>query len=492
MDTMNRHCPSNERQPARPLLSLAALARIIQGEIGHGATDTDVMSVGRIVTDSRTIQPGDVFWALSGPRFDGADFAGDAWAAGAAGVVSERNSHGVPRGCWSLQVDDTTQALTRLAAWHRGQFQGQVVAVTGSVGKTTTRQMIAAALSGRFATTSSPQNYNNEIGLPLSVLQLDNAVECGVFELAARRKGEIAALAATCRPRIGVITTVAESHLDTFSSRAAVADAKAELLDSLPADGLAVLNGDDPWLRRVAGRARCPMVWVGRGGDCDLIATRVRWNRGVLSFEVAGQEFAVPVWGRHHLTAALASVAVARAMGLSLAEIATALAGFDAPPMRCEVVRRGGVTVINDAYNASPASMQAALDLLRETETAGRRVVVCGDMRELGPEAEALHRWLGDAIVTRCGADLLLACGQYAAQVAAGARSAGMPAERVIDVATVEDALPELPRRLHSGDVVLLKGSRALALERMLETLERANADVANDDCYQETLVGGY
>lgn len=492
MESMNRHCPSNERQPANPPLTLAALARIIEGNLISATPDSDEVPVGHIATDSRTIQAGDVFWALNGPRFDGADFAGDAWAAGAVGLVSERSSHEVPRGCWSLQVDDTTQALTRLAAWQRGRFQGNIVAVTGSVGKTTTRQMIAAALSGRFATTSSPQNYNNEIGLPLSLLQLNETVECGVFELAARRRGEIATLAATCRPRIGVITAVAESHLDTFGSRAAVADAKAELLDSLPADGLAVLNGDDPWLRRVASRARCPIVWVGRGGDCDLIATRVRWNRGVLSFEVAGQEFAVPVWGRHHLTAALASVAVARAMGLSLAEIATALAGFHAPPMRCEVVRRGGVTVINDAYNASPTSMQAALDLLRETETAGRRVVVCGDMRELGPEADALHRWLGNAIVTRCGADLLLACGQYAAQVAAGARSAGMPAERVIDVATVEDALPELPRRLHYGDVVLLKGSRALALERMLETLERANDDMSNDDSFEETLAGYY
>ena len=470
------HQPSaNDASRAGPLrLSVREVAHAVHGKLLVSSPALGGLPLGRIVTDSRQVEPGDVFWALVGPKYDGANFVGEAIAHGAVGIVHNHRAEALPGASWTISVNDTTQALARLARTLRLQFNGTVVGITGSVGKTTTRQMIAAALSGRFRTVCSPQNYNNQIGLPLSMLQLNESVECGVFELAARRRGEIAELSNLCLPQIGVITTIGDSHLDSFGSRDKVAHAKAELLEALPVDGLAVLNGDDFRLRRLASRTKAHIVWVGRGGDCDLIATRVRWSGGVLSFEVSGQEVAVPVWGRHHLTAALASMAVARAMGLSLAEIATALAGFHAPPMRCEVVQRGGVTVINDAYNASPVSMKAALDLLRETAAPGRRVVVCGDMRELGSEAAQLHRWLGGAIVTRCGADLLVACGEHSAEVAAAARAAGMPADQVIQLPTVEDALPALPERLRSGDVVLLKGSRVLALERLVQALDRS------------------
>jgi UDP-N-acetylmuramoyl-tripeptide--D-alanyl-D-alanine ligase len=430
-----------------------------------------IQPLGRVGVDSRQVEPGEVFWALRGPRHDGAEFVAEAFSRGAVGAVVGR-AVDVPHDRWALRVEDPQQALWRWAESRRRQFTGTLIAVTGSVGKTTTRQMIHTLLATRFRGTASPHNYNNHVGLPLSLLAVAPEHDYAVLELGASRRGEIAALADLCRPKVGVITRIGEAHLAEFGSRQAIAQAKAELLDVLPPQGHAVL-GDDPQLRVLAKRCRAGITWIGDGGDCDLAATEVENRRGLLEFRVAGCRFAIPVWGRHHLTAALAAIAVGRLMGMDLDEMAAALRTYETVPMRCQVLAIRGATVINDAYNSNPTAMRAALELLRDFDAPGRRIVVCGDMAELGQESAILHWQLGQQIATICRADLLIACGAYARHVVAAARAAGMTPGRTITCARVEDALPYLGQAITPGDVALVKGSRVMGMERIVEALEQ-------------------
>jgi UDP-N-acetylmuramoyl-tripeptide--D-alanyl-D-alanine ligase len=293
-----------------------------------------------------------------------------------------------------------------------------------------------------------------------------------VLELGANALGDIARLAELCVPTIGVITAVGDAHLGGFGNRQQVAQAKAELLAALPLDGHAVL-GDDPWLRRVARQSLAPITWVGRGPDCDLTASDVHWTNGRLTFRVGDCGFTVPVWGRHHLTAALIAVAVGRNFGITVEESAAALAEFASVPMRCEVIELRGATIINDTYDAGPVSMRAALELLRDFDAPGRRIVVCGDMADLGDQAILHHRRIGSEVVTVCGADYLIACGDYAGDVVAAARAAGMPTARAIPCRTPEETLPYVGQAMLPGDVVLVKGSRALAMERVVEAMRQ-------------------
>ncbi|HEV3023340.1 MAG TPA: cyanophycin synthetase, partial [Pirellulales bacterium] len=222
----------------------------------------------------------------------------------------------------------------------------------------------------------------------------------------------------------------------------------------------------------IGKRARARIVWVGRRADCEVSAFDIRSDRGRLCLSIAGRRLCVPVWGRHHVTSVLAAVAVGQAWGLTWDEIAGALSAFDPPPMRCQVLALGGARVIDDSYNSNPTAMRAALELLREFDAPGRRIVVCGDMRELGPGAVRLHREMGDEVVTRCGADLLVACGEHADDVVAGARSAGMPRGRTLACRDPLEAVPFVRAELADGDVLLLKGSRAMAMERVVAELQ--------------------
>jgi UDP-N-acetylmuramoyl-tripeptide--D-alanyl-D-alanine ligase len=334
-------------------------------------------------------------------------------------------------------------------------------------------------LGVRFGGCSSPKNFNNHVGVPLSMLTMDVEHDFAVLELAASAPGEIGRLAALCQPHIGVITRVGDAHLGGFGSVEAVAEAKTELLPVLPENGWAVLAGDDLGLRKLAARSRARIVWFGRSLDNDLVATNVESRDGHLSFLVDGTSMSVGVWGRHHLGPALAAVAVGRILGLSDAEIADGLAQFQPPPMRCQITKVGGATIIDDTYNASPVAMRAALELLRDFDAPGRRIVVCGDMRELGEAAGSLHRDLGDQVVTLCGADLLVACGDHAHEVVAGARAAGMPSHRALTCQRPEELLSRSEGSLLPGDVVLIKGSRAMAMERLVQAFQAREARCA-------------
>ncbi|HET6882458.1 MAG TPA: UDP-N-acetylmuramoyl-tripeptide--D-alanyl-D-alanine ligase [Pirellulales bacterium] len=428
--------------------------------------------LGRVVIDSRDVTPGDVFWALPGKRVNGCDFAEQAFERGASGVVSESMAVSPPVGRWALAVDDALRAMWQMAAEQRRRFAGQVIAVTGSVGKTTTREMIHTVLASRYTGRASQRNYNNHIGVPLSLMSWAPDDDYAVVELAASAPGEIAELAALTQPNVGVITKIGEAHLGSFGSHERIALSKGELLGALPADGLAVLNGDDEVLRRLARGLTTEIVWFGKGADCQVVASDVRNGHGCLCLSVEQTSFRVPVWGRHYLASVLAAIAVGREWGLPLDEIADSLAEFQAPPMRCQVVEINGAKIINDCYNSSPTAMRAALDLLREFDSPGRRIVVCGDMRELGPDEVRWHREIGNEVVTRCGADLLLACGEQAEEVVRAARRSGMPDERTLACDDPLEVAVRLRDWVQAGDVVLVKGSRALGMERFVSALE--------------------
>ncbi len=455
-------------------LTLGKLCESTGGTLLAPAIMTTTVSdtaIGRVVIDSRDVQVGDVFWALPGKHQDGARFAADAYQRGASGVVAANWYCVPPLDCWAVQVDDPRAALWSAAVCKRETFSGRVIAVTGSVGKSTTRHMIHTVLASAAPGTESPKNYNNHIGLPLSVLGLREEDRWAVFEMGLSACGEIRRLAGLCRPEVGVVTSAADAHLGALGGKGNSIHEKTGWLDLLPAEGLAVLACDDDNLRRAAISCRAAVTWVGRRGDCDVYPSHVSYGGGNLRFRVQGQPFRLRVWGRQHLTAALSALVVGRWMGLDDQSIARALAGHEPLPMRCEVAYVQGVTIVNDAYSATPAATRAALDLLREVDVPGRRIVVCGDLRELGTDSAKLHREIGEAVVTRCGADFLVACGEHAEEVVRGALAAGMHATQTFDCRTPREAAHRVRGLVASGDAVLVKGSRALRMERVVEGL---------------------
>jgi UDP-N-acetylmuramoyl-tripeptide--D-alanyl-D-alanine ligase len=458
-------------------LTLGELHELLSGTLRLGEMppcDGESTLVGRVSIDSRTIEPGDVFWGLAGSCHDGSHFAEEALVRGAVGVVISGRRVEPWAGRWSLEVADSHGALWQIAAAARQQFTAPLIAVTGSVGKTTTRRMIDCVLGSRLSGVTSPRNYNNHVGVPLSLLQLERWHQYAVIELAATGPGEIQQLAQLSQPQIGVITQIADAHLGRFGSQEAIAAAKGELLAELARGGYAILNGDDPALRRLAEGFRNPIILVGRGAD--LRAVQVQSGNGRLQFVVDGQLYEMPVWGRHHLTAALVAIAIGRLFDFDPEEIASALAGFPGVPMRCEVSHAAGAMIVNDTYNSSPTAMRAALEMVREIDSPGRRIVVVGDMGDLGDEAPNWHRRLGEEIVNLCGADMLIACGEHAETTASAAAAAGMPSGRSIACRSWEQALPVLAEAIESGDIVLVKGARVMGMERLVESLKTLEA----------------
>ena len=374
-----------------------------------------------------------------------------------------------------IAVDDTLQALWDLAAWNRDQSDALRIAITGSVGKTTTRHMLHSVLSKRFAGIESPHNFNNQYGVPLSLLELTSAHEFAVLEAGALAVGEIAQLAALMAPEIGVITAIGPAHLEGFGGLEEICRAKGELLEALPASGFAVLNGDDPLVRRLARRASCRVILVGEDIHNDVVATRVRVNDRRLRFQVGDTEYQVSAVGRHHLTSALLCIGVGREIDLTEAEISAGLKAFTPVHGRCEKLTVGPWTVIDDTYNANPASMLAACLTLRDWQEATRRILVVGDMAELGAHAAEFHSQLGEVAV-ECGFDRLVAVGRMAGDVAGTARRQGMDAGCIGACSDLSTAELLLDCWLEPGDVILVKGSRRMQMERVIEYLQRVTA----------------
>jgi len=424
----------------------------------------------RVVTDSRQVQPGDLFVALRGEQEDGHAFVQEAAARGAAGVVVQQAPETLADGVAAYVVPDTLAALQRLAAARRERIPVEVIGVTGSVGKTTTKEITAAVLGVRYRVLKNEANYNNEIGLPLTLLNLEPEHERAVLEMGMYAPGEIRHLCQIARPRVGIVTNVGPSHLERMGSLEAITDAKAELVESLPPDGTAILNGDDPRVAAMASRTSARALLYGTSPACDVrgLETEGRGLEGIaFTLECGGRRIRIQTHlpGRHLLHNALAAAGAGLVEGLALDEAASALAKVEVP-LRLSVHRaRCGATILDDTYNASPSSMMAALDLL--AELPGRRIAVLGDMRELGTLEEQGHRSVGERAAEV--AELIYAVGDLGRLTGEAARQAGHDGVSFWD--SKDEAAQDLRQRLAPGDAVLLKASRAMALETVLPLL---------------------
>ncbi|MCS7315801.1 MAG: UDP-N-acetylmuramoyl-tripeptide--D-alanyl-D-alanine ligase [Bryobacterales bacterium] len=449
----------------------ATLAEVARALAAETFGDTNVPVAGWSV-DSRTIRPGELFFALPGPRYDGHDFVAAAFAAGACGAVVSRP---VAQAAGPLlRVADTGRALWEAARWARARFPGRVVAVTGSAGKTTTKEAIAALLSTAMKVGRSEGNLNNRIGVPLSLLRLPEDAQAAVLELAMNRRGEIRELAGLAQPEIGVVTNVGRAHAGFFESPEEIALAKRELIEALPAGGVAVLNADDPRVAAFAAIHPGPVLTFGFSEKADVRAEDAEWNAAGARFRVGGVTFESPLPGRHGILNVLAALAVARLFGLPLPQLREPVRKLEASPMRGRRLVHRGVTILDDCYNSNPEALQAMLETLR-AEPARRRIAVLGEMLELGRWAEALHREAGRRVV-ECGVDVLIGVRGAARFLVEEAIRAGMRPEAAFFVEEPEEAGRLLRPLALEGDVVLFKASRGVRLERAIEEFLRPEA----------------
>lgn len=439
-----------------------------------GLTDENLV-LSRVSIDSRTLQPGDLFWALRGAKHDGHNFINEAIRRGAVACVVERNDNLLSTGP-SIIVEDSLRALHDFARWYRHRWETLIVGVTGSVGKTTTREMIHAVLSIEHVGTQSRRNYNNEIGLPLSLLELAAGDEFAVYEMGAARIGDIRELCEIACPEVGVLTRIGKAHLETFGTIDNVYKAKGELLDALPKHGFAVISGDDPVMRSVATRAACPVIFIGEQSDNQVRATNVEFQPGRLRFTVDRRKYELNVPARHYLTAALCALAVAREVGMQPGAIAEGFSRFVGQPGRCTVEQAETCTIIDDTYNANPLSMQAACLALSAWPGDGNKFFVVGDMLQLGAETQTCHQDLG-GFVAGASVDRLLAFGENAGHVSRGALLAGMRPHVVAECRELDSLLTVLDCWLEPGDVVMVKGSRGMRMERVVHWLKQRRND---------------
>ncbi len=431
-----------------------------------------------IVHDTRQVVPGALFVAILGTRFDGHAFIGEAAqkGAGAALVSRSRRDEFASLKIPLLAVEDPARALRDIATGYRLKLGLPVIGVTGSTGKTTVKEMIASLLQSAMPTARTKGNWNNEIGLPLSILAIPPESRAAVLELGISHPGEMAPLCAIARPDWGVITNVGPVHLEFFESVEAIAREKGELFRSLPTGGTAVLSLDEPCLGLLRGLARCRVVTTSLNpeSDADYVLVRAARQGGecVVADRIDGgiHTFRLPLPGVHNCHNALQAVAVARGFGVSWDGIAAAFEGLVAPPMRWECRECGGFTIINDAYNANPVSMQAALDTFRDREGSGQKWLALGDMLELGPGEIEAHRNIGRALAEGPWAGLVTV-GVLGARMAEGALASGMPAARVHTCVTVSEASEYLKERMVKGDVLLIKASRGKRLEDIIPGL---------------------
>jgi UDP-N-acetylmuramoyl-tripeptide--D-alanyl-D-alanine ligase len=447
-------------------LSLAQIADIT-GAMLDGVPDPGALVRGPVVIDSRQAGPGGLFAALPGERVDGHGFAAAAIAAGAVAVLASR-----PAGVPALIVPDVQAALARLARAVVDRLPALTIAgITGSSGKTTTKDLLAQVTERLGPTVAPAGSFNNELGHPLTVLRADERTRYLVLELGARGRGHIAALCAIAPPRLGAVLNVGRAHVGGyFADQAEVAQAKGELVEALPAGGVAVLNADDPEVRKMASRTAARPVTFGRAGDADVRAADVTTGAdGRPSFTLVMPGGAAPVRlnlrGEHNVSNALAAAALAGELGMTTAEVAGALSAAVArSKRRMEVTRRpDGVRVINDAYNANPESMRAALTALATMAGQGRAFAVLGQMAELGGNSRAWHEEIG-AFAARTGVTGLVVVGEQAAPMLTGAKSEpGWPGE-LLHVPDAAAAVAALTGRIGPGDTVLVKASRAVAL----------------------------
>lgn len=446
-----------------------ALGKIAEFVSAKGNFPTQDVAKGYSI-DSRTISPGQLFFAVKGERFDGHEFVEQALDKGAVGaVVRQDQVSRYSNGDRLLAVEGTLAGLQTLATAVRKRWGKPLIGVTGSAGKTTTKDAIAQVLSSRFRVLKSEGNFNNHFGLPLMLLKLDPEYDVAVIEMGMSHSGEIRALAKIAQPEIGVVTNVAPVHLEFFDSLAGIARAKYELIEALPANGTAILNADDEYVSQFGREFAGKVVMYGTRPGADVRAENIRSNGS------AGTEFDVvvgsvvhhaklPLVGEHNVSNALAAIAAGLERGLQPSEAVQALSALEPSDKRGQVLQLGNITVINDCYNSNPKAFEAMVDALAGM-AGNRRIVVAGEMLELGPSGEAMHREAGRHIAGK-KIDVLLGVRGLAGAAVESAKQAGIRAEFV---PSAEEAGEWLARETRNGDVVLLKASRGVRLEKALE-----------------------
>jgi UDP-N-acetylmuramoyl-tripeptide--D-alanyl-D-alanine ligase len=461
--------------------SLKFVTTACGGELLNGSPDT---LVHRTCTDSRAAQIGDLFFALPGDRFDGHTFVHDVAKRGVTAVVVQRSriSNPLPD-CAVIVVDDTRRALGQLAAAYRRDFSLPIIAVGGSNGKTTTKELIAAVLRQKLASLWSEASFNNDIGVPLTLLRLEKKLEAAVIEVGTNHPGEIAPLAKMIQPRFGVITNIGREHLEFFGDLDGVADEEGALAESLPEDGMLLINGDNELSARIAKRTRAKVIFLGMDQTNDWQISDITLGNQGTSFRVTAPdarfsgEYHVNLVGRHQAVNALFAIALGAELDLTRDEISRGLVECEPPKMRLQLWEWNGVRVLDDAYNANADSMIAALQTLCDLPCKGRRVAVLGDMAELGASSEAAHAEVGRRAV-ELGVEQLFVVGKMAGVVAKAARDAGL--NRVLEFEGVEAVVSAVKQFVKSGDVLLMKASRAARLERIGDLLRESDATRRN------------
>ncbi|MFO7959228.1 MAG: UDP-N-acetylmuramoyl-tripeptide--D-alanyl-D-alanine ligase [Candidatus Brocadiia bacterium] len=454
-------------------IEAARIADVCAGRLSAG---TPAATAHGISTDTRTLRPGQAFFALTGPNHDGHDYVRQAVEAGAPVLVVQQADVSAPPGVAVVRVEDTERALLRLAAWHRGRLDGTVLAVTGSYGKSTVKAMVGAVLSRVGPCTVAPASYNNRIGVGLTLLSARPDDEFVVLEMGTNHPGEIDELATAARPHVGVITAIAPVHLEGLGDLEGVKEAKAELIPHLLPDGALVLNADDERCISLSSRYDGAVFTFGMREAADLRPTRVFPAGEGWTFDAVGQRFRVPVGARYNVMNAAAAVCASIAAGAGLSAVKEGLASFEPPPLRYERRVLAGVEFILDCYNSNPTALRAALRSFMRESSPGRKIVVCGDMLELGESAPALHRQAGRALAD-AGVDLLVAVGELSRHTVAGWHEAALPSQEGVCFPEADPAWRPLLAELEPGDAVLLKGSRGVRLETIVERIaERLEA----------------
>ena len=460
-------------------ITLGQLLQAVNGKL-LGSFDDLNAPVARVDTDSRNIHPGSLFIPLVGERFDGHAYISTALESGAVGCLTQRERESYLPDKFYVKVGSTQRALRDLAAWYKSQFQIPFIAVTGSVGKTTAKDMLAAVLGVKYKVLKTEGNFNNNIGLPLTLLRLDSSHEMCVVEMGMDKFGEIDYLGGIVKPDVGVITNIGDAHIERLGSRENIFKAKCELLPHIREDGLLVLNGDDELLSTLRGNTPVKAVFCGQGEGLEYRA-QITGGDGMshihcrLTTPAMDREVNVPALGEHMVYPTLIATAVAERYGLTPDEIEQGIRQFVPTRMRMNILRRGeSITILDDTYNANPQSMRAAISVLSDGQ-GSFKVAILGDMLELGPFSPALHTGVGEYL-GQAGIHCLVAIGEQSEAMAQGARDAGVP--QVYHCADKGEAMELLPKLLHPDTTILVKASRGMKLEEITEFLVKQTREV--------------
>lgn len=462
-------------------LKVSELLKVTGGKLKQGSR---LKKIKKISTDTRTLQRGDLFIALKGEKFDGHNFVKEAFKKGASGVVIQ-GKYQIPKPKCQIKtqkkkiviiVDDTLKALQQIAKYHRRKFNLPVIAIAGSTGKTTAKEILSSLLREKFLVLKTPENYNNEIGIPLTLLNLEKDHQVVILEMAMRAKGEIRLLTEIAEPNLGLITNIGQSHRGRLGSIADIAQAKGELLKSMSKEDLVVLNKDDPWLRRISKKTKAKVIFYGIKNEAEVMAGQIQnlkeagWKFNLKARGYPTSSLSLPLLGEHNIYNALAALSIALSLGLNLSLIKKALSNLTAVPARLEMLKEKGVIVINDTYNSSPASLKSALLVLKEQIKGRRKIAVLGDMCELGEEAVRDHQEIG-RVIAHLSLDLLLLVGDLAKFIAQGAKL-----NKKMEIFLFQNnkqVISKLRDIVCPGDAILVKGSRVTKMEEVVEGICR-------------------